>query len=270
MQKVNGKYVKNKRSSLLPKSKQSSSYKKTISKVGVERTPIKQGTEAQITDDMIRQALPESFLKKSKKNIFDDIRKELCGHPLSEIYIDNFMSAGVAVKNTHAWTIHKYCKAVKFLTHKFLGRTDLDAWICAFPEKYEELLENKKHLRFYESYANYFARSDVVHDIIETMIKPPHVAHYHLYHESIVMLGKKMRESSSDRIVIDAAIALANILAPPPDSNVNINVNVSNPELESLKAGLSDLAKQQIDMIKNKEISVKDVALMKVNVVSEQ
>jgi hypothetical protein len=92
-----------------------------------------------LTVEQFQQALPDKVKKSVNQQLIDQINKTLSEPELYEAYRDNLMSY-TRVMADGRFKVENYVDAVKYVSHKLMGCSNIDAYTRTFPDKYQNFV----------------------------------------------------------------------------------------------------------------------------------
>ena len=89
-----------------------------------------------LTVEQFRMALPDKVKKSVNQELIDQINQTLSDPDMFETYRDNLLSY-TKVMADGRFKITDYVNAVKYVSHKLMGCTNIEAYTKTFPDKYQ-------------------------------------------------------------------------------------------------------------------------------------
>ena len=87
-----------------------------------------------LTLDQFKQALPAHVKKNVNQEIIDNVNSLISEPEMREAYRDNLISYTHVLKNGK-FKLSNYLDAVRYVSYKLMGSTNIDSYSKAFPEK---------------------------------------------------------------------------------------------------------------------------------------
>jgi hypothetical protein len=217
-----------------------------------------------LTQDDIKQALPV-HLRASVTQQMADTLNTLTTDPLAAENIRaNFVGYSTVLKEGKFKT-EDYIHAVAYVSYKLMGYSNQDAYARAFPQRYASLLARGSSSKDISAYVSAYHRGKLVNLIMEQSLVPIWVLNQDLAQKAINQLATLMVSANSEKVQADAAIGLLNHLKKPEpkgDFQININPEESNG-MKEMREAMSQLARQQRDMIAGGQMKTIDIAASK-------
>ena len=87
-----------------------------------------------LTVEQFKSALPDKVKKSVNQELIDQINTTLSDPDMYEAYRDNLLSY-TRVMSDGRFKVTDYISAVKYVSHKLMGSTNIDAYSKTFPDK---------------------------------------------------------------------------------------------------------------------------------------
>ena len=223
-----------------------------------------------LTQEQIVRALPPNLkgavtpsLVNTLNNIADPI--------VAEEIRNNFISYTGVLKEGKFKT-EDYLNAVKYVTYKLLGKTNLDAYACTFPQRYQDLVAKGTSSKDIAAYVAAYNKGKLVNLILEQTLVPTWVLNQDIYQKAINTQAELMMNANSEMVRMQAANSILTHLAKPKEAGPLVNIDMRETSgMNELKKALQDLAEQQQGLIKS-GVTTKEIAGQRLvgEVVSEQ
>lgn len=172
---------------------------------------------------------------------------------------NNFLSYTGVLKDGKFKTTD-YLNAVKYVTHKLLGRTNLEAYALTFPKRYADLVANGTSKKDISSYVAAYNKGKLVNMILEQTLVPTWVLNQDIYQKAINTQAELMTTANSEMVRMQAANSILQHLAKPKEAGPLVNIDMRESSgMNELKDALQRLAQQQQDLIKS-GVETKEIA----------
>jgi hypothetical protein len=220
-----------------------------------------------LTVEQFKQALPEKVKKSINQELIDQINATLSEPEMYEAYRENLLSY-TSVMADGRFKISNYIEAVKYVSHKLMGATNIDAYIKTFPDKHTRFVQNGVSPKDIASYVTAYNKSKLVNLIFEQTLIPSYVLNQDLYQKALNVQAELMISSKSDKVRSDAANSLLTHLKMPETQKVELAIGVSeDSSIAALRATTLALSKQQRLMVESGSMDVQEVAHSKLQVI---
>lgn len=217
-----------------------------------------------LTVDQFKAALPEKVKKSVNQELIDQVNAVLSEPELFEVYRDNLMSYGRVMADGR-FKVSEYVNAVKYVSHKLLGDTNIDAYSKTFPDKIQRFMAQGVAAKDIASYVTAYNKSKLVNLIMEQTLVPVHVLNMDMYQKALNVTAELMVTAKSEKVRADAANNLMAQLRPPEVSKIQLDINTKeDSSIGALRAATMELAAQQRELIRSGTLTAQQVAHSKV------
>ena len=196
---------------------------------------------------MIKNAAPKGM----RTNITDDMVKtinDIISDPeMCEEYRDNILGYMDVLKEGR-WRFGDYISAVKYVSYKLRGDSNIAAYTKTFPEKVAKFQSRPNPN--YSSWVTSYGKSKLVNEILGRSLIPTHVLNADIYQKAINVQAQLMTTADSEKVRTDAANSLLNHLKPPETSKIEIDMNVKQQD------GIGDLREATLELVKAQRLAI--------------
>ena len=218
-----------------------------------------------LTLDMFKQALPEKVKKSVNQELIDQINKTLSNPDEFEAYRDNLLSY-TRVMADGRFKVQEYVNAVRYVSFKLMGATNIEAYTKTFPDKYQRFVQQGVLAKDIASYVTAYNKSKLVNLIYEQTLIPVHVLNMDLYQKALNHQAHLMLNAKSEKVQSDAANSLLTQLRPPDVKKVELDVTVKEGSaIDALRKATMELAAAQRLAVQSGAASAKEMAHSKVD-----
>ena len=220
-----------------------------------------------LTIEQFRQALPDKVKKSVNQELIDQINITLSDPELYESYRDNLMSY-TKVMADGRFKIPSYIEAVKYVSHKLMGCTNIEAYVKTFPDKYARFVAQGVASKDIASYVTAYNKNKLVNLIFEQTLIPSYVLNQDLYQRALNVQADLMVNSGSDKVRCDAANSLLTHLKMPETQKVELEIGIrEDSTIQALRESTMALARQQRLMMEAGAMNAQEVAHSKLQVI---
>ena len=220
-----------------------------------------------LTIEQFRQALPDKVKKSVNQELIDQINITLSDPELYESYRDNLMSY-TKVMADGRFKIPSYIEAVKYVSHKLMGCTNIEAYVKTFPDKYARFVAQGVASKDIASYVTAYNKNKLVNLIFEQTLIPSYVLNQDLYQRALNVQADLMVNSGSDKVRCDAANSLLTHLKMPETQKVELEIGIrEDSTIQALRESTMALARQQRLMMEAGAMNAQEVAHSKLEVI---
>lgn len=213
-----------------------------------------------LTVDQFRSALPDKVKKSINQELIDQINTTLSDPEMYEAYRDNLLSY-TKVMADGRFKVSEYVNAVKYVSHKLMGCTNIDAYSKTFPDKIQRFAAQGVQPKDIASYVTAYNKSKLVNLIFEQTLIPSYVLNQDLYQRALNVQADLMVNANSEKVRCEAANSLLTHLKMPEVKKVELDIGVKeDSSIAALRATTMELARQQRLMVEAGAMNAQDVA----------
>lgn len=217
-----------------------------------------------LTIDQFKQALPDKVKKSINQELIDQINTTLADPEMFESYRDNLLSY-TRVMADGRFKVDSYVQAVKYVSHKLMGCTNIEAYTKTFPDKYNRFVQQGVQAKDIASYVTAYNKSKLVNLIFEQTLIPSYVLNQDLYQRALNVQADLMISAKSEKVRSDAANSLLTHLKMPETQKVELEIGVKeDSSIASLRNATLELARQQRLMLEAGALNAQEVAHAKI------
>ena len=213
-----------------------------------------------LTLDQFQLALPDKVKKSINQELIDQINNTLSDPEMFESYRDNLISY-TKVMADGKFKVTQYIDAVRYVSFKLMGCTNIEAYTKTFPDKYQRFIQQGVQAKDIASYVTAYNKSKLVNLIFEQTLIPSHVLNQDLYQRALNVQADLMINAKSEKVRCDAANSLLTQLKAPEVKKVELDIGVKeDSSIAALRATTMELARQQRLMVESGAMNAQDVA----------
>ena len=220
-----------------------------------------------LTLEQFKQALPDKVKKSLNQELVDQVNLTLSEPELYEAYRDNLLSY-TRVMADGKFKIDSYVDAVRYVSHKLMGCTNIEAYTKTFPDKYARFVAQGVVAKDIASYVTAYNKGKLVNLIFEQTLIPSYVLNQDLYQKALNVQADLMVNSHSDKVRCDAANSLLTHLKMPETQKVELEIGIKeDSSIAALRATTLELSRQQRLMLEAGAMNAMEVAHSKLQIV---
>jgi hypothetical protein len=213
-----------------------------------------------LTEDQFKMVLPSSMKRVVNQELMDSINNTINDPEALEVFRENLLSY-TNVMQQGRFKITSYISAIKYVSFKLLGSTNIDAYIKTFPDKYTKFIANGVLSKDIASYSTAYNKSKLVNLIFEQTLVPTHVLNAHLYQDALNTQADLMMNAKSEKVRSDAANSLLTHLKRPEVQKFELDIGVKeDSSVHALRATTLALVEQQKQMLLSGIYNAKQIA----------
>ena len=215
---------------------------------------------SKITVTTLKDLVP----KRQRSMITEDLVKQLNewneDPKLLDSYRENLLTY-IGVLKDGKYKITDYVNAVRFVSYKLMGYSDIDAYAVTFPERYERLRTEEGLTRDEISpYTSAYKKNKLVSAIYEQTIIPVSVLNNHMAQDALNELMKIGLHGRSEMARVNALSKVLDKTDAPEIQKLQLDVGVNTSDaIEELHKATRNLAQEQLKAIRSGG-SIKSIA----------
>ena len=201
--------------------------------------------------DQFKRCLPSNL----KGNVTDSIVErfnEVLNDPIAREAIADNLLGFTNVISQGKFKLESYLYAVKYVTYKSMGDTNIQAYRKTFPQRVQDLIDKGTPDKDINSMVSAYNKSKLVTLLFESMMIPTYILNQDAFQEAINVQRKLMLDPTVKPLVrCQAAKALMDTLKPPEVKQMELAVSVKETDtVTELRKATTELAKAQIDALR--------------------
>lgn len=217
-----------------------------------------------LTVEQFQSALPATVKRSINQELIDKINSTLSEPEMYEAYRDNLLSY-TRVMADGRFKIENYIDAVKYVSHKLMGATNIEAYSKTFPDKITRFAAQQVSSKDIASYVTAYNKSKLVNLIFEQTLIPSYVLNQDLYQKALNVQAELMINAKSEKVRCEAANSLLTQLKMPEIKKVELDIGVKeDSSIAALRATTLELARQQRLMVESGAMNAQEVGHSKI------
>ena len=210
--------------------------------------------------EQFKLALPDKVKKSVNQELIDQVNATLSEPELFEAYRDNLLSY-TRVMSDGRFKVQEYLAAVKYVSHKLMGCTNIEAYSKTFPDKIQRFATQGVAAKDIASYVTAYNKSKLVNLIFEQTLIPSYVLNQDLYQKALNVQADLMVTAKSEKVRTDAANSLLTHLKMPDKQKVELEIGVKeDSSINALRQATLELARAQRLAMQAGQVGVLQVA----------
>jgi len=217
-------------------------------------------SEVFLSKEEFKATLPKNFKNKISDELMGSINGLLQEQTTREEFRENLIGYA-SVLAQGRYKVEDYVSAVKYVSHKMLGSTNLEAYVKTFPVRYKRLLDDGVDDYRVSAYASSYNKNQLVNKIYEQTLIPSHILNADVFQKALNVQAELMVHANSEKVRSDAANSLLTHLKRPEVTKIELDVGLKEDKtINDLRQATMALAASQRDMIKSGMMNAKEVA----------
>ena len=215
-----------------------------------------------LTLTAVRETLPAQHRQNITQDMVDQLNA-LSNDPDEARYIrDNFVSfSGVLMEGRYK--VGDYVRAVMYVSHKIMGKTNLESYKATFPDRHAAMVARGKAVKDIASIVTAYNKGSLVTKIQERAMVPTWILNQDVFQAAINTQYELMMDVLvSDKVRSDAANSILTHLKKPEVHKADLKIEIGmNDGMKALERNLAELSRQQLKMIQeDPNVTAADIA----------
>lgn len=223
-----------------------------------------------LTLKQVQETLPVASRNNMTQDMVDQLNA-LSKDPEEARYIrENFISFSQVLQEGR-FKVGDYVRAVMYVSHKVMGKTNLDAYKATFPDRYQKMVNEGKPQKDIASIVTAYNKGMLVNKVMERSIVPSWILNQDMFQDALNTQHQIMMDPNvSDKVRVEAANSLLTHLKKPENNKAEVKIDIAlNDGMQALEQQLNTLASEQLKQIEHDpNVSAADVAARKMKTVN--
>lgn len=213
----------------------------------------------------------ESLPAGQKGHITQDMVNQLNAlskDPEEARYIrENFISFS-QVLSEGRFKLGDYVRAVMYVSHKVMGKSNLDAYKATFPDRYQQMVADGRAPKDIASYVAAYNKGKLVNLVYERAMIPTWVLNQDMFQAALNTNYEIMNNTQeSAKVRVEAANSILTHLKKPENNKAELKIDIQmNDGMKALEQRLSEMAEVQQRTIEGQAMTAQEVAALPLNV----
>jgi len=214
-----------------------------------------------LTVAQFARVLPKAQKGHATQSLVDTINNIVSDPIVREAYRDNLLSY-TSVMSNGKFKMEQYISAVKYVTHKLMGDSNILSYTKTFPDRYQRFLTENISDKDISSYVSSYNKNKLVNLVREQSLVPSHILNAGLYQEALNVQASLMNdEDVSSKVRSDAANSLLTHLKMPETTKIELDIGIKEDSvIDELRKTTLELVAQQKLMLRSGALNPKQVA----------
>lgn len=200
--------------------------------------------------NVLRDLVPKTQRGMITPEFVDKLNEWNTDPKLVDSFKENLLSYTGVLKDGK-YKIEDYVYAVKYVSYKLLGSSDIDAYAITFPDRYQRLTDEGLDRNGISPYAAAYKKNKLVNAIMEQTLVPSHVLNAPLHQTALNELAQIMMYGKSEMARVNAATSILAATKQPEKTKIELDISVNNKDaISELRRATEELANAQLESIK--------------------
>ena len=216
--------------------------------------------EVYLSKEEFKATLPKNMKSRISDELMGNINALLQDQTTREELRDNLVGYA-SVLAQGRYKVEDYISAVKYVSYKMLGSSNLESYVKTFPLRYRRLLDDGVDDHRVSAYASAYNKNQLVNKIYEQTLIPSHILNADQFQKALNVQADLMVNANSEKVRSDAANSLLTHLKRPETTKIELDIGLKEDKtINDLRMATMALAASQRDMIKSGMMNAKEVA----------
>ena len=213
-----------------------------------------------LTVQQFQSVVPPQIKGKITEDLVDKVNQMALDDEFRERYRENLLSY-TSVMQDGKFTMDQYLNAVKYVSFKLMGDTNIKAYMRTFPAKYQGFKAKGVADKDIASYVTAYNKTKLVNLIFEQTIIPSHILNNDMFQKALNTQCDLMMNAQSEKVRSDAANSILTHLKPPETKKLELEVSHKESSvIDELRKATSEFASAQKEFINAGGMSAKEAA----------
>jgi len=215
----------------------------------------------------VQDSLPAGHKNHITQNMVDQLNNLSKDTEESRYIRENFISFSQVLQEGR-FKLGDYVRAVMYVSHKVMGKSNLDSYKSTFPDRYAQMVSDGRQPKDIASYVAAYNKGKLVNLVYERAMIPTWVLNQDMFQAALNTQYEIMNDVGvSDKVRVEAANSILTHLKKPEVNKAELKVDIGmNDGMKALEQRLGEMAEMQMKTIEGKAMSVEDVAGMPLNI----
>lgn len=209
--------------------------------------------------EAVRKLVPKTQRGLITQDFVDRIAASVADTEVAEQFKENFITY-INVLSKGRYKMEDYVSAVKYISFKLLGYSNIKAYAATFPERYQRLKDEGQQQ--IEAFVSMYARGKLVNQIYEQTMVPTYVLNAPLHQEALNELAMMIKDPDVRGMTkVKACEAILQYTKQPEVVKGELTIGIEQSDtINDLREITENLADTYRVMLEKKGIKLKDVA----------
>lgn len=180
---------------------------------------------------------------------------------------ENFISFSQVLQEGR-FKLGDYVRAVMYVSHKVMGKSNLDSYRSTFPDRYAQMVADGRQPKDIASYVAAYNKGKLVNLVYERAMIPTWVLNQDMFQSALNVQYEIMNDvNESARTRVEAANSILTHLKKPEVNKAELKIDIAmNDGMKALEHRLAEMADMQLKTIEGSIMSVQEVAALPLNI----
>ena len=209
--------------------------------------------------ESVKKLVPKAQRTMITQDFLDRIVASVNDSEVAEQFKDNFITY-LNVLSKGKYKMDDYISAVKYISYKLLGYSNIKAYAATFPDRYQRLKDEGQQQ--IEAFVSMYARGKLVNQIFEQTLVPTYVLNAPLHQEALNELAMMIKDPDVRGMTkVKACEAILQHTKQPEVVKGELTIGIEQSDtINDLREVTENLADTYKALLENKGMTLKDIA----------
>ena len=220
-----------------------------------------------LTLDRVQESLPAGQRGHITQDMVDQLNALSRDPEEARIIRDNFISFSQVLAEGK-FKIGDYVRAVMYVSHKIMGKTNLESYKQTFPDRYQKMVADGKAPKDIASFVTAYNKGKLVNMVYERSVIPAWVLNQDMFQSALNVNYEIMNDAQeSGKVRVEAANSILTHLKKPEAIKNELKIEIDKSDgLAALEQRIAEMAEVQKNTIEGKALTAQEVAALPMNI----
>ena len=220
-----------------------------------------------LTLNEVKDSLPAGQKGHITQPMVDQLNS-LSKDPNEARYIrENFVTFA-QVLSEGRFKLGDYVRAVMYVSHKVMGKSNLESYKQTFPDRYQQMVADGRAPKDIASYVSAYNKGKLVNLVYERAAIPTWVLNQDMFQSALNVNYEIMNDiNESGRVRVEAANSLLTHLKKPESNKAELKIDIAMSDgMQALEQRIREMAEVQQKTIEGSMMTAQEVAALPMNI----
>ena len=209
--------------------------------------------------EAVKKLVPKAQRTMITQDYLDRIEASVTDSDVAEQFKENFITY-LNVLSKGKYKMDDYISAVKYISYKLLGYSNIKAYAATFPDRYQRLKDEGQQQ--IEAFVSMYARGKLVNQIFEQTLVPTYVLNAPLHQEALNELAMMIKDPDVRGMTkVKACEAILQHTKQPEVVKGELTIGIEQSDtINDLRDIVENLADTHRVLLEKKGMTLKEIA----------
>ena len=209
--------------------------------------------------EAVKKLVPKAQRTMITQDFLDKIEASVTNSEVAEQFKENFVTY-LNVLSKGKYKMDDYISAVKYVSYKLLGYSNIKAYAATFPDRYQRLKDEGQQQ--IEAFVSMYARGKLVNQIFEQTMVPTYVLNAPLHQEALNELAMMIKDPDVRGMTkVKACEAILQHTKQPEVVKGELTIGIEQSDtINDLRDIVENLADTHRVLLERKGMTLKEIA----------